>query len=419
MKTLNENKFDKLFKERFSDYSENPPDAVFNKIKNTASNFNNPASFWKKGGFFVSIAVVIIAISVVLIVNSFNTLNEKQIAKPISQNNLIAENNILKNNIIAIHAETSIVNNNNVKTNKTKIINQQEIVVKSAVIDNSDNFNSANQITVKSILPDNNQLPETQSEFEIQINVKPATCHKHNGKVSLSSDIADVKFYCMDFNPNKQITFIDNLNAGTYNFKAELNTVSKNFIVNVTDSGIVKARFTHYEITQAIGVPVYFSNKSTVDGKNFDGISDVSFKWYFGDALNSFEPNPVHNYNSIGPFTISLVAYNSIGCKDSTISLPLSIAGSAIDLPNIFSPNGDGINDVFMPAVTAVRNFECVIFNTNGETVYKWNNPEQGWDGKINNGLQMANPGIYFYIINAVGIDGKVLKEKGFVYLLK
>lgn len=415
MKTLNENKFDELFKERFSNYSENPPDVVFNKIKNTASNLNNSTPFWKNGGFFVSAILVIVAVSVVLIVNSFNTISVKQvdnykISKPVLKNNFISQNNISENN-------TEKVLINNVKTNNT--ITQQNAIVNSNVIDNNDNSTSENQSEVKSALPNNNQLPEVKPEFNIQINVKPATCHKFNGKISLSSETENVIFYCLDINPNKQITSIDNLSTGTYNFKAELNTVSKNFKVNVPDSGIVKARFTHYEITQAVGVPVYFSNKSTVDGKNFDGIEDVSFKWYFGDDFNSFEANPMHNYNSIGPFTIALVAYNSIGCKDSTISLPLNIAGSALDLPNTFSPNGDGINDVFMPAVTAVRNFECVIYNTNGKAVYKWNNPEQGWDGKINNGLQMANPGIYFYTINAVGIDGKVLIEKDFLYLLK
>ncbi len=419
MKTFNENKFDELFKERFSNYNENPPDFVLNKIKNTASQLNNHVPLWKKGSFFVTTGIIILIISGTLIINSFNTLTEKQIAKPISQNNFIDKNNIPENSNVAINAETDIVNNNNVKTNKNNIIKQQDIVVKSTVINNNDNFNSENQITVKSVLPNKNQFPEIQPEFKIQINVKSATCHKFNGIISLSSDNENVKFYCIDENPQKPIISIYKLAAGTYNFKAELNTVSRNFTVNVTDSGIVKSRFTHYEMTQAVGVPVYFSNKSTVDGKSFEDIENVSFKWYFGDGFNSSEPNPEHNYNSTGSFTVSLVAYNSVGCKDSSNSLPLTIASSDIDAPNIFSPNGDGINDIFKPAIQAVRNFDCVIYNSNGEALYEWKNPEQGWDGKINNGLQMANPGIYFYIIKVVGIDGKVMMQKGFVQLTK
>lgn len=411
MKTFNENKFDELFKERFSNYSENPPDAVFNKIKNTASQINNSVPLWKKGGFIVSAGVVVLIISGIFIFNSFNYLTENEPAKLLSQNNVIvnedAVTNAENNNV------SESVTNNNINNVDKKVIE------KTIATNNTQAQNSDVQPEIKTNLPDNNQVPSIQPVYSIKVNVKSATCHKCNGQISLNSDNENVKFYCLDVNPLKPINVIDNLKTGKYTFKTELNTVSKNFTVDVPDSGNVRARFTNFEMTQTIGVPVYFINKSTVDGKNFDGVEDISFKWYFGDGFSSSESEPNHMYNSVGPFTVSLVIFNSIGCIDSTISSPISIAGSALDLPNTFSPNGDGINDVFIPAVTAVRNFECVIYNTNGQAVYKWNNPEQGWDGKINNGLQMANSGIYFYTINAVGIDGKVLIEKDFLYLLK
>jgi len=143
------------------------------------------------------------------------------------------------------------------------------------------------------------------------------------------------------------------------------------------------------------------------------------FKWYFGDGVTSNETNPEHLYNSTGPFVISLVAYNSIGCKDSSSSFPLNIADPDINPPNIFSPNGDGINDVFKPAVQELRTFDCIIMNRNGEKLYEWKDPEQGWDGKINHGLQMASPGTYYYFLKGVGIDEKVIIQKGFLQLTR
>ncbi len=416
MKTFNENKFDELFKERFSNYSENPPDVVFNKIKNTTSSFSNYNPLWKKGGFIASVGAVVLIIAGIFIYNYANTFTQNKSTKLLPENNLIANKNT-NNNIDNVTTNKTVTNSNNKVLNN--INTNIKVVDKVVELDNLQNLNSNIDPVIKSNLPDNNQVPTIQPEYSIKVKVQPATCHNSNGQIMLNSDNENVKFYCLDVNPIKPITFIDKLKTGTYTFKAELNTVSKNFTVDIPDSGNVKARFTHYEMTQAVGVPVYFSNKSTVDGKSFVGIEDVTFKWYFGDGVSSVESEPDYMYNSVGPFTVSLVVCNSIGCKDSTSSMPITIAGSDIDSPNSFSPNGDGINDVFMPAVQGVRTFECVIFNTNGETIYKWNNPEIGWDGKINNGLQMAKHGIYYYIINAVGVDGKVMKYKDFVYLLK
>lgn len=425
MKTFTENNFDELFKERFSNFGENPPESVLQRIKNTTSNIPQQTPFWKKGGFFAGIGGAIILISGILIINSFSTSTDK-----VESNIALAEN---LSNSISVNKNNDIDKNTEVllATNKIKTITTTEnlnyLQNEKMNSDVTNQFKENNivkntdpelSITNKNTQVNNNSQNDIQpiTKIAINVNVKASTCHKPNGKAVLIANDQTLKFYWIELDPNSPTNNKENLNSGTYNVKAiNASGIEKNFKVIIPDSGIIRTRFTHYEMTQTVGVPVYFTNKTTVDGNNFEETENISFKWYFGDGSTSNEVNPEHLYNSIGPFVISLVTNNSIGCKDSNSVSPLYIAESDIDFPNIFTPNGDGIYDVFKPSAQGMKTFQCTIFNRNGTQIYEYTNPEQGWDGKINHGLQLATPGTYFYVIKGVGIDGKIINHKQFL----
>lgn len=416
MKTFTENNFDELFKEKFSNFGENPPESVLQRIKNTASNLPQQVPFWKKGGFFAGIGGVILLISGVIIINSFSSSTEQIVTNNSLVNNVTTDNVISENNVNA--SDLTVLDNNKVEQdlNSVKVENNESNVntFKNDKIINQ-NITTEETPTNKNIPVENNNQNNIQPSlnFTVSVNVKAATCHKANGKATLTSNDQSVKFFWTDFESNSAIDFKDNLYSGNYKIKAVNGNGKENlFTVTIPDSGVIRTRFTHYEMTQTIGVPVYFTNKTTVDGNNFEQFESISFKWYFGDGNTSNEINPEHLYKSTGPFVISLVAYNAVGCKDSTCSSPLNIVGSDIEFPNIFTPNGDGISDVFKPVVEGMSTFQCIIFNRDGKQIYEFTDPEQGWDGKINHGLQMATPGTYYYIIKGVGIDGKVINHK-------
>lgn len=90
-------------------------------------------------------------------------------------------------------------------------------------------------------------------------------------------------------------------------------------------------------------------------------------------------------------------------------------------LPNVFSPNGDGINDLYRPKRTSyVERVEMTIFNRWGLQVYYTENPDINWDGKINNSDRLASPGVYYYICDVyeqrlTGIE--VYTLTGFIYV--
>ena len=75
------------------------------------------------------------------------------------------------------------------------------------------------------------------------------------------------------------------------------------------------------------------------------------------------------------------------------------------DVPTAFSPNGDGVNDVFRPVGMKFQNLvEFRVYNRWGQRVYSFANPNDKWNGKLNNGNE-ASEGTYYYIINAVGTN--------------
>lgn len=132
-----------------------------------------------------------------------------------------------------------------------------------------------------------------------------------------------------------------------------------------------------------------------------------------------------------GTFTVEHVAVKVIsGCRD-TMTIEVVVDSSAIKpeaIPNVFSPNEDGVNDVFILVdpeknVTSIKSFNIYIFSRWGNMVYEYHgDPREwnGWNGKINGNRGNAPEGVYYYIIEAIGWDNRVFKGgkyKGFLHL--
>ncbi len=81
----------------------------------------------------------------------------------------------------------------------------------------------------------------------------------------------------------------------------------------------------------------------------------------------------------------------------------IDVLASSLDVPNVFTPNGDGINDEFRVAYRSLISFHGVIYNIWGRKVFEWTDPATGWDGTING--RPAAAGVYYYVIEAVGDD--------------
>lgn len=141
----------------------------------------------------------------------------------------------------------------------------------------------------------------------------------------------------------------------------------------------------------------------------------AAWSWHFGDGDSSNIANPGHQYPA-GTYVVTETVTNSNGCKASktdTIVIP-----EGIIIPNVFTPNGDGQNDVFNITTSGVKNFSIEIFNRWGQKVFESNSPMISWDGRTGAGV-MASDGTYYYILKASSMSGQNWSKNGYLELIR
>lgn len=154
------------------------------------------------------------------------------------------------------------------------------------------------------------------------------------------------------------------------------------------------------------------ANDSCVENEvNFSFISNEtisSINWNFGDANSginntSILNSPYHLFSNSGTFLISAIVNYTCGIDTFRKTITVSQCDSAnnncyLYLPNAFTPNGDGKNDMFFPTIScSMQQFEFIIFNKWGEEIFKTSNQSEKWDGKYKG--SDCNIGDYTYLI--------------------
>lgn len=126
----------------------------------------------------------------------------------------------------------------------------------------------------------------------------------------------------------------------------------------------------------------------------------VSYAWYENGRLLGTTEDLVWRFSTAGEHCITLVAQNECGQTDTAVRCCKVISDPVVFVPNAFSPNGDGLNDVFR---VYGGNFKLVafdIYNRYGERIFNTNQPSRGWDGTYNG--KRCDVGTYFYYIRYI-----------------
>jgi gliding motility-associated-like protein len=149
-------------------------------------------------------------------------------------------------------------------------------------------------------------------------------------------------------------------------------------------------------------VPPPTVNFSYADDMNDVGFTDqtsgsAQWNWSFGDNTTSSSQNPSHTYPGSGTYTVTLNVTDATGCTNSATQV-IEILGDIV-IPNVISPNGDGINDLFTIKSSGLKTYDLVILNRWGNKVFTSTSAKDHWDGK-DNGKPVPD-GVYFYILNA------------------
>jgi gliding motility-associated-like protein len=144
----------------------------------------------------------------------------------------------------------------------------------------------------------------------------------------------------------------------------------------------------------------------------------VRWLWTFGDGNTSTQRDPVHQYIAPNPANmVCQTVFNEVGCQDS-ICIPVeSIINIVNELPSAFSPNGDGVNDLFFVRGFGIIKMTLRIFNRQGLMVFETTSQNVGWDGKYKGIAQPMDA--YAWTLDLEYFNGQKVRKKGDVTLLR
>ncbi|MCX7763303.1 MAG: PKD domain-containing protein [Bacteroidia bacterium] len=169
-----------------------------------------------------------------------------------------------------------------------------------------------------------------------------------------------------------------------------------------------QAAFSPQQVTQRQPeTQVTFTNQSQ---------GAVSFLWDFGNGQTSTAADPgTIDFPQAGTYTVLLIATNAEGCADTARGQVVIEQGIDLFIPNVFTPNGDGINDLWQ--IRASLPYEVWVYDRWGKLVFQGNNVRL-WNGRYSDGTECPE-GAYTYKLRAVPAGGREFIRSGTVTILR
>jgi gliding motility-associated-like protein len=253
--------------------------------------------------------------------------------------------------------------------------------------------------------------PQTAGNINLNSN-GTGTCAPNSGTVT-TTPTGGVAPYSYSWQPGGQTTqTVTGLSPGSYT-------------VTVTDAtGCAVSMDT---VTVPVGVPpnAQFA-LSPYPSAAFPGqlcmvdqtVGGSSWNWVINGIPSATTSSYCYTIPDTNGICVTLFVQDTTGCADST-TLCVTVLGDAIiTMPNVFTPNGDHVNDTLVATWINLTSLDCEIYDRWGVLIYHWNALNGGWDGKSDNGKE-ATDGVYYYICTAVTTQGEVRKLTGFVHLIR
>ncbi len=260
--------------------------------------------------------------------------------------------------------------------------------------------------------------------------------------LNIQSDITsgceplNVQFLVPDNNSNYNYkwTYTNGTNISDISFGANtthtfINSGSYNVGVSVTTDKGCKTSFTIDSLIDVYKKPIarFISNPQTVSiinpQINFTNLSELAdyYIWSFGDGDSSMFADPTHKYNDISEYTVSLIAVTNYGCKDTVKKTITIVEQPTLYVPTAFSPDGDGINDLFQIQANGIDldNYNLRIYNRWGELIFESNDIENSWNGTAKGKNTLVELGTYVWLIVYKDINNVEYQKSGTVTVIR
>jgi len=362
---------EKLFKDKFENFEADVnPNIWANVAKGVSANTATSA------GVGLGIKALIIGASAVAVgvtayfVGGFNKNNSINTDKVVIENNDKIEelSPIVSNPIIKELVIIADINDPVITEHKNEILTELNKQNVSGLTDFESSINT---------IEEQNEVTTNQNETE-------------------SNSLAE--------NNSTQTEITDDVNSNTDDVEVDNNSEKEDQQVVIADPILIEAKIEYLTLDNPFK---YSFNANPQDA--------LKYEWNFGDGVTSTKQYIAHVYAKKGDYTVTLrVTYIDNQVFETETIVSVESISEIIKVPNVFTPNGDRINDVFVIQSENIETFTIVIQNQFGSKVFESNDVNFEWDGTDLNG-DKVNIAVYSYYIQAVGIDGAIFNIPGIV----
>jgi gliding motility-associated-like protein len=153
------------------------------------------------------------------------------------------------------------------------------------------------------------------------------------------------------------------------------------------------------------------------------GVEITNYSWNFGDSLNTSidtTTTPQHTYLHVGSYPVTLIVLDANGCSDTVVKMVIIEQDFALFVPNSFTPNGDGKNEIFKAEGEGITDFKMYIFDRWGNKIFTTTDINIGWDGRINDkGGESLSADVYVWKIDLKNVSHQGKTYTGTVTMIK
>lgn len=243
-------------------------------------------------------------------------------------------------------------------------------------------------------------------------------CSKSNASLTVSGDKTRIDYFSLNNSIENKTGLFTGLNSGIYylNIKYDKSCFVSDTLLVQDSLNIIPYFIAERDL---INKNKYqFINLSRVDDRGYEINSLIKFDWKVDNEILSTKDNFDYEFSSGGKHKVELIASLSENCQN-IYSETLEIAEVNFRVPNIFTPNGDGIGDEFKIVFDGeLVWYRIDIANRVGEVIFESSNINKSWDGKIN-GNDDALDGTYYYIIKGEDYSGNRIERRGSLRLTR
>jgi gliding motility-associated-like protein len=236
------------------------------------------------------------------------------------------------------------------------------------------------------------------------------TCHGYDDGIAVANVSNGTFPYQYYWNTSNRDSVIRNLPPGNYSVTiTDANGCTTTGNITVTEPMKITLDIIAAPDSVMLGDTVQFfisHNAGTIQ----------SYVWQPADWLSCTScPQPFSVPQETITYTLTITDTNT--CTASDTAFIFIKPKKAFYIPNIFSPNNDGINDILYVYIKGTKRFTFRIYNRWGEKVFETTDPLIGWTGNYKN--KEAEPGVYVYDLHAIYWDNEPIKKKGSITLVR